>query len=176
MSTHSQKNLVRLAAAVLGIGLVAALLAVSRPGAAGSPLPASVRVSMAPAGELEANPASPRPILLANSLLPGRRPVAAAFSVRNQTGDALAISLRTSADSTALDGMLEVRLSAGPRTLADTTLQGMRLRPVRLKLASGTRAHLRIEASIPADVLSGYEGRLVHIALTPVVSPLGGQR
>ena len=76
----------RAAGAVLGLAVAAALLIASRPGAAGSPLPAALRVTMAPAGELEVSPPAPRPLLVANSLRPGGPMAAAGFSVRNQTG------------------------------------------------------------------------------------------
>ncbi len=70
MSSRSQRNLARAAGAALGIGLVVVLIGISRPGAAGSPLPAAVRFAVAPVGELEVDPASPRPVL-AGSVRPG---------------------------------------------------------------------------------------------------------
>jgi hypothetical protein len=168
-------KVVRAAGAILGLGLALVLLTTSRPGAAGSPLPAAIRVSIAPRGELEVTPAPPRPLLVARSLVPGRRVAGSEFAVRNQTGNDLEIVLRAGADSSALDGLLRVRLGAAGKTLADTTLQGMRQRPVSLRLASGVRVELRIQAWIPSDVLSGYEGRMVHVSLVPEVRTIGGR-
>jgi hypothetical protein len=173
-STRSEKNAVRTAGAILGLGLALALLVVSRPDAASSPLPATMRISVAPVGELEVTPPAPGPALVADSLLPGGRPALGTFRIRNQTGNRLGVRLRARSDSTALDGLVQVRISAGGRSLADTTLQGIELHPVSLALASGAGAELALEASISKDVLSGYEGRLVHVSLVPEIRTLRG--
>jgi hypothetical protein len=176
MDFRLHNNMVRTAGAILGVGIALALLLASRPAANGSPLPATARVGIAPTGELEVTPPSPHPVLVADALRPGGKRAGAAFLLRNQTGRALALELRTSVDSSALDGLLRLRLSDGRRTLADTTLQGMRQRPVSLRLASGARARMRLEAWIPREVLGGYEGRLVRISLVPGVRIPGGRR
>jgi hypothetical protein len=163
------------AGAVLGIGLALALLLASRPGAAGSPLPASVRVAVRPSGELEITPPPPRSVLVAESLRPGGRGAAGAFRMRNQTGDDLAIVLKTEADSTAFNGLLRFRVRIGGRLVADTTLEGLRRRPIRLRLGSGQRARVQLEAWLPRDILSGYEGRLVRVSLVAQLRVLGGR-
>jgi hypothetical protein len=173
MNSKSQRNVARVAGAVLGVGLALALLLGSRPGAAGSPLPASVRVSVTPSGALEIAPSPPRPVLVADSLRPGGRPRVGSFRMRNQTGSDLAIALDARADSTALNGLLRVRVRIGDRTVADTTLEGIRRRPVRLWLGSGQRARLRLEAWLPEGILGGYEGRLVQVRLVPAARTLG---
>jgi hypothetical protein len=167
-------NGARTAGAALGMGLALALVLVSLPAASSSPLPATVRVTLAPVGELEVTPPPPRPVLLASALRPGTGAASADFQVRNQTGSDLKVVLRTGADSTALDGLLRIRFSQGARTLADTTLQGMRQRPLGLRLRSGERARLRIQVWIPSDVPAGFEGRLVHVSMVPAVSAAGG--
>jgi hypothetical protein len=174
-STRPDKRAVRTAGAILGLGLALVLIVVSRPGAAGSPLPATVRISVAPAGELEVNPTAPSAALVADSLLPGGRPAAGGFRIRNQTGSRLRISFRAKPDSTALDGLVRIRIRVGGRLLADTTLQGVELHPASLVLASGTGAKLVLEAWMSKDVLSGYEGRLVHVSLVPEVHSVGGR-
>jgi hypothetical protein len=131
---------------------------------------------MAPAGELEVSRPAPRPLLVANSLRPGGRRAATDFRVRNQTGVALALRLRAEPDSTALDGLLRLRLLEGHRVLADSTLEGLGLHPAVFDLRSGEARYLRLEAWIPRDVLSGYEGRLVHVTLVPRTVPVGGGR
>jgi hypothetical protein len=169
-------HVTRIAGAILGIGLALALLLFSLPAATSSPLPATVRVSMAPVGELEATPPPPHPVLRANALRPGAGAAGADFQLRNQTGSDLEVVLHAGTDSTALDGLLRVRLSAEGRTLASTTLQGLRRPSSALRLSSGAVARLRIQAWIPSDVLSGYEGRLVHVSLVPTVRTVGGRR
>lgn len=164
----------RAAGALLGLALAVTLLLVSRPGAAGAGAPAAVSFAIAPVGELEVVPSPPRPVLEARSLRPGGARASGAFSVRNQTGEDLAVALRAEADSTALNGLLRVRVRSGGRVLADSTLEGLRVRPIRLWLASGQRARLRLEAWLPGQVLDGYEGALVDVALTPSLRVLGG--
>ena len=177
MEPRAQRNLARLAGALLGVGLAVALLVASRPGAAISPAPASVRFELAPRGELETTPAPPRPVLVARGLRPAGPRAGAALAIRNQTGEALALALRAKADTTALDGLLRLRLREGARVLADTTLEGLGLRPARLRLGSGQRARLRLEAWLPAEVLSGYEGARVEVSLEPALRRgAGGSR
>jgi hypothetical protein len=168
-----QRNTARAAGAIVGVGLALVLLLVSIPGAASSPLPATVDFSVAPVGELEVTPPAPSPVLLAKSLLPGGRPASGSFRIRNQSGDRLRIHLSAKADSTALDGLLRVRLEGDGRLLADSTLQGLESHPVPLSLASGAGLRMRLEAWVPADVLSGYEARLVHVSLVPGIGRSG---
>jgi len=174
MSAH--RNVARAAGALLGIGLAATLLLVSRPDAAGAPLPASVRIAVASVGELELDPPPPQAALVANALRPGGRPALGGFTVRNQTGEALSVALRADADSTALNGLLRVRVRVADGSVRDTTLEGLRLRPIRFRLDSGQRAELRLEVWIPAEVLSGYEGRQVEVSLTPLLDAPGSGR
>lgn len=176
MSSRFHNNLARSAGALLGTGLALAFLLATLPGANSAPLPATVRVSVAPTGELEVMPSPFRPVFVADSLLPGHRSANGAFRVRNQTGETLAIRLRTTADSTALDGLVRVRLSADGNLLADTTLQGLQRRAVGLDLPSGARSRLRLEAWIPNDVRTGYEGRRVEVLFVPAARVLGGRR
>jgi hypothetical protein len=166
-------NAWHISGALLGLALALALIVISRPGAAGSPLPAALRVSLVPTGELEASPAPPKPLLVANALRPGGPAATAGFQLRNQTGTDLSVSLRAKSGSSALNGLLRIRLEAEGKALAATTLQGLSLRPATLDLASGGRRRLRITAWIPRQVLSGYEGRLVPVSLVPALRPLG---
>lgn len=169
------KNSARASGAILGFGIALALVLVSLPAASSSPLPAAVRVSLAAAaGELEVVPSPPAAVLFADSLRPGSDPVTANFRIRNQTGSDLKVTLRTDADTTALDGLLRAALSMEGKMLADTTLQGLRRGPVELPLSSGDVARMRLRISIPREILSGYEGRLVHVTIVPAVSPAGG--
>ena len=175
MNAISHKNVARAAGAMVGIGLALALLVLARPGAAGSPLAAGVRVAVEPSGELEIVPVPPRPALVAEGLRPGGPEATGGFAVRNQTGSALAVALTAQADSTALDGLLRVQVRAVGRLLADGTLESLRKRPPRLRLASGQRARLSLRVWLPPDVFSGYEGVLVEASLVPRVRVLGGR-
>lgn len=174
MNPSAQRNLARAAGALLGLALAVTLLLVSRPGAAGAGAPAAVGVAIAPVGELEIAPAPPRPVLEARSLRPGGPRARGAFAVRNQTGGTLAVALPVEVDSTALNGLLEVRVRSGGQVLAESTLESLRVRPLRLRLASGESARLSLEAWLPAQVIEGYEGASVDLTLTPRVRTLGG--
>lgn len=174
MNPSAQRNLARAAGALLGLTLAVMLLLVSRPGAVGAGAPAAVSVTIAPAGELEVLPPPPRPVLETRSLRPGGPVATGAFTVRNQTGEDFAVALRADVSSTALNGLLEVRVRSGERVLAESTLESLRVRPLQLRLASGERAQLSIEAWLPAQVLEGYEGALADITLTPYLRTLGG--
>jgi hypothetical protein len=176
MNPSAQRNLARAAGALLGLTLAVTLILVSRPGDAGAGAPASVSVTVAPAGELEISPPPPQPVLEVRSLRPGRPPASGAFAVRNQTGEDLGVALRAEVSSTALNGLLEVRVRSGERLLAESSLESLRVRPIRLQLASGQRAFLSFEAWLPAQVLEGYEGALVDVTLTPRLRQLGGGR
>jgi hypothetical protein len=174
MNPSAQRNLARAAGALLGLTLAVTLLLVSHPGAVGAGAPAAVSVTIAPVGELEVSPPPPRPVLEARSLRPGGPRAGGAFAVRNQTGEILAVALRADVDSTALNGLLEVRVRNEERVLSESTLESLRVRPLQLRLASGERAHLSMEAWLPAQVLEGYEGAIVDITLTPQLRTLGG--
>lgn len=174
MNPSAQRNLARAAGALLGLALAVTLLLVSRPGAAGAGAPAALSVAIAPAGELEVIPPPSRPVLETRALRPGGPVATGAFTVRNQTGETLSVALRAEPDSTELNGLLEVRVRSGSRVLAESTLESLRVRPPRLRLGSGQRARLSLEAWLPAEVLSGYEGALVDVTLTPRLRALGG--
>jgi hypothetical protein len=165
-----------MAGALFGVGLAVALLVASRPGAAVTPAPASLRIEAVPTGELEMTPAPPRPVLLARGLHPGGPPARGSLLVRNQTGRGLTVALRVEADTTALDGLLRVRVRDGGRVLSDSTLEGLALRPPRLRLASGQRTRLGLETWLPRHVLSGYEGVRAEASLEPVLSEVGSSR
>jgi hypothetical protein len=173
MNANVHRNVARAAGALLGIGLAVTLLLVSRPDAAGAPLPASVRIAVASVGELEVDPPPPQAALVANALRPGGRPTRGAFTVRNQTGEELSVALKADADSTALNGLIRVRVGVAGGPVEDTTLEGLRLHPIRLRLDSGQRTRVRLEAWLPPDVLSGYEGRQVEVILTPLLHAEG---
>jgi hypothetical protein len=174
MNPSAQRNLARTAGALLGLALAVTLLLVSRPGAVGAGAPAALSVAIAPVGELEIAPPPPRPLLEARSLRPGGPAAVGALAVRNQTGDSLAVALRAEVDSTALNGLLEVRVRSGGSVLAESSLESLRVRPLQLRLASGERARLNFEAWLPAEVLEGYEGAIVDVTLTPQLRTIEG--
>jgi hypothetical protein len=169
MPAISNTTIARAAGAILGIALAAALLVTSRPAAMPASLPANAEFTVGMTGELEVTPAATEPVLTAR-LQPADR-VTESFEVRNQTGETLDVGFAARAASHELDGLLNVRLVADSRTMADTTLQGLRQGTTTpIVLASGEAATLRLTASIPDDVVDGYEGRIADITLQPVIN------
>lgn len=168
--THSdlRDRYTRIVAAAIGACLVVALIAVSRPeGGQGGVMPASLRVTALQDGAVAATPAAPKAFLKA-SLRPGGD-ARGHIVLHNQTGKPLAVGLRAQPSSTALDGIVSVRLSAGGQVLADTTLQALRQgSDDKVRLAPGEAARVNATVTIAADVESGYEGRNVAVELVPV--------
>jgi hypothetical protein len=168
--SHSElrDRYIRIVAAAIGACLVVALIAVSRPeGGQGGIMPASLRVTAAQDGAVAVTPAAPKALLDA-SLRPGGS-ADGQLVLRNQTGKRLAVGLRAQPSSTALDGIVAVRVSAGERVLAETTLQGLRAGSEgAVQIEPGRAARIDFSASIAAENETGYEGRHVAVELFPV--------
>ena len=161
-------TIARVLAAAIGAALVIALVAMARPaGGHGGVRAAALRFTAEPDGAVAVTPAAPRALLASGPLRPGGH-ADGTLRLRNQTGSRLAVGLRAVPSSTALDGLARVRVLAGDRLLADTTLQVLRRgTPGRLRLAPGATARVRILASIPAGTETGYEGAHVAVRLVP---------
>jgi hypothetical protein len=168
--THSdlRDRYTRIVAAAIGACLVVALIAVSLPeGGEGGVMPASLRVTATQDGALAVTPAAPMALLNA-SLRPGGN-ADGHLVLRNQTGERLAVGLRAEPSSTALDGIVAVRILAGEKLLAETTLQGLRQGSEgTVRIRPGGAARIDVTASIAADVETGYEARNVAVELVPV--------
>lgn len=155
---------------VIGAGLAVLLLVGARPADEPRAYPAEVELTATSSGEVETAPTAPDTVMR-SSLLPGGSETGA-VELRNQTGSDLAVGLEASADSTDLDGTLGVRLSAGDRVLADSTLQALRRGSLPVRLAPGEATQVRVSLTLPESA-TDYEGRQVSIDLTPQI---GGPR
>jgi hypothetical protein len=173
MSASAADRFTRAIGAAIGLGLVAALIVAARPAAGhGGVLPASLRFTAELDGAVMVEPAAPRPLLASGSMRPGSH-ASGAMTIRNQTGETLAVRLRAKPSSTALDGTAQVRLVSDSQVLADGTLQALRQGSAGvLRLRPGASAPVRVLAWIPAEVETGYEGRHVAVGLEPVEEPL----
>ena len=166
----NHKLIPRALGALAGAALAIGVVATARPSDEVPSLPASVNFTVPLTGELEVEPAFPRPVLKAD-MRPGERHATATFGVRNQTGETLSVGFRAKAGASHLDGLLRVRLRSSETTIADTTLQGLRDgSDVPVALLSGAKAKIRIEAWIPTSVDSGYESRSAKVSLIPVLA------
>jgi hypothetical protein len=173
MSTLATDRFTRAIGAAIGLCLVAALIVAARPaGGHGGVLPASLRFTATLDGAVAASPAAPKPLLASGPLRPGNH-AEGAFSLRNQTGETLAVRLRAQPSSTALDGIAQVRLQSRGAVLFEGTLQALRQGTTEtMKLRPTAAARVRVTAWIPAEVETGYEGRRVAVALEPVEEAL----
>jgi hypothetical protein len=173
MSTSATDRFTRAIGAAIGLSLVAALIFAARPaGGHGGVLPASLRFTATLDGAVAATPAAPKPLLASGPLRPGGH-AAGGFSLRNQTGETLAVRLRAQPSSTALDGIAQVRLQSRGSNLFEGTLQALRQGTGEaVRLPAGGAAQIRVVAWIPAEVETGYEGRTVAVALEPVEETL----
>jgi hypothetical protein len=173
MNASTADRFTRAIGAAIGLGLVAALIVLARPaGGHGGVLPAALRFTAAPDGAVAAEPAAPMPLLASGPLRPGRH-AEGSFSLRNQTGETLAVRLRAQPSSTALDGTAQVRLQSRGVVVFNGTLQALRQGTAEaVRLRPGAAAPVRVTAWIPADVETGYEGRRVAVALEPVEETL----
>ena len=168
MSARSLHVAARVAGVLLGAGVAVALLIGAKPSASFARLPASAAFTVPATGEIAVTPAPGRPFLVARALTPDGPPASARFTIRNQTGETLAVAFRAAAGAHQLDGLLRIRLRAGKRTLANTTLQGLRNASASVRLRSGAARSLTLDAWIP-DGTNDYEGRHADIALTPTL-------
>ncbi len=169
MSTSAADRFTRAIGAAIGLGLVAALIVAARPaGGHGGVLPASLRFTATLDGVVAAQPAAPKPLLASGPMRPGSH-VRGGFTLRNQTGETLAVRLRAKPSSTALDGTAQVRLESRGTVLSEGTLQALRQGTAKaVRLRPGGAAPVQVIAWIPAEVETGYEGRDVAVALEPV--------
>jgi hypothetical protein len=173
MSTLVADRFTRAIGAAIGLGLVAALIVAARPaGGHGGVLPASLRFTAALDGVVAAEPAAPKPLLASGPMRPGSH-ARGDFTLRNQTGETLAVRLRAKPSSTELDGTAQVRLESRGVVLSEGTLQALRQGTAQaLRLPAGGAAEVHVVAWIPAEVETGYEGRNVAVALEPQEQPL----
>jgi hypothetical protein len=173
MGTSAADRFTRAIGAAIGLGLVAALIVAARPAAGhGGVLPASLRFTAAPDGAVAAEPAAPKPLLTSGPMRPGSH-AEGDFTLRNQTGETLAVRLRAKPSSTALDGTAQVRLESGGAVLSEGTLQALRQGSAEaVRLRPGAAAPVHVVTWIPAEVETGYEGRDVAVALEPVEETL----
>jgi hypothetical protein len=159
----SSNRLARLLGLGLGIALAAAALLTWRVSGGERALGADVRFEALQTGPVGVTPV--HPFASTPSLLPGSA-VSGDVALRNQTGAPLALRLRALPSTSDLNALLRVRVSAGAKTLYDGSLGGLRSAGTsRLRLASAQSASVHVNASLPASVRSGFEGRIVDVSL-----------
>jgi hypothetical protein len=148
---------------LLGVAIAAVALVSWRVPGGQRTLGADVRMEALQTGPVGVAPL--QPFLSTPSLLPGST-VSGDVTLRNQTGVPLSLRLRALPSTPDLDSLLQVRVSAGTRTLYDGSLGGLRTAGTApLRVASARSAQLEVRATLPASVRSGFEGRIVDVTL-----------
>ena len=156
------ESYVRRAGLAAGVTLVAALVLAFRVPDGSGTLGADVIVAISPTGELGVSRSGPFMSvtgLRAGGALRGQ------VDVHNQTGRRLAVRLRALPDSKDLDRLLIVDVRAGRARIFHGRLGALRARTPAFRLAAGEKRALRLRASLPAGLRSGYAGRIETVSL-----------
>jgi hypothetical protein len=169
------ESYVRRAGVAAGVALVAVLVLAFRVPDGSGTLGADVIVAISPTGELGVSRSGP--FMSATGLRPGAA-LSGEVAVHNQTGRRLAVRLRALPDGKDLDRLLVVDVRAGHATRPIFTgrLGALRAGTRTFRLAPGAKRSLRLRASLPAGLHTGYAGRIQTISLelsSTVVTPRG---
>ena len=158
------ESYVRRAGFAAGLLLVVVLVLAFRVPDGSGTLGADVIVAISPTGELGVSRSGP--FMSAVGLRPGGA-LTGEVAVHNQTGKRLAVRLRALPDGKDLDRLLVVEVRAGHATRPIFTgpLGALRTRTQAFRLVPGAKRSLRIRASLPAALNSGYVGRIETISL-----------
>jgi hypothetical protein len=153
---------VRRAGVAVGIALVAVVVLAFRVPDGSGRLGADVIFAISPTGELGVSQSGP--FMSATGLRPGGS-LAGDVDVMNQTSRRLAIRLRALPDGKDLEQLLLVDVRAGGKRLYHGPLHGLRAKTRPFRMDSGRTRELRVRASLPARVRTGYAGRIQSISL-----------
>jgi hypothetical protein len=153
---------IRTAGIATGLALAALMVLAFRVPASGQSLGAGVRIAAVAPGELHVPTTGA--FLKAGRLEPGGKSVRATLPVRNVTRGSVDVRLRARMANHDLDRALRVQLRAGGRTLASTTLAGLRQWTKSLRLEKAEERVVRVRAWIPAGT-DDTSGRRVTVDL-----------
>jgi hypothetical protein len=153
--------------------IVAAALLAQGSVARGTEVP-PLRLSLQalPSGETEVAP--PGHVLTAAALVPGGTGAVVALRLRDQTGLRTDVHVRAVPATVDPAVPVQVRVSAGARTLFAGPLRGLRRWTAAARLAPGGETPLTLRAWIPRGVRSGYQARVLELQLevrSEVVTP-----
>jgi hypothetical protein len=138
---------IRTAGIATGLALAALMVLAFRVPASGQSLGAGVRMAAVAPGEVHVPTTGA--FLRASGLKPGGRAARATLPVTNVTRGPLDVRLRARTKHPDLDRAVHVQLRAGGRTLASTTLAGLRHWTSALHLEKAEERVVRVRAWIP---------------------------
>ena len=174
MRSHSStiSRLVRGAGFAVGFVLVVLLLVAFRIPRGNGHAGSDVILVSQPTGELSVTPTGA--FISTTNLEPGGSSVGS-FTIANQTGKALLVSLHALPDRPELDGLLHVRVTAGTRVLYRGRLHGLR-RWTGRRLVLPVRGHatLRFRVWLPTGIGRAYEGQVETIPVELRARAVGG--
>jgi hypothetical protein len=153
---------IRTAGIATGLALAALMVLAFRVPASGQSLGAGVRMAAVAPGEVHVP--STGAFLRAGGLEPGGRSARATLPVRNVTRGPVDVRLRARMQNHDLDRAVHVQLRAGRRTLASTTLAGLRRWTGSLRLNKAEERVVRVRAWIPRGT-DNTTGRRVAVNL-----------
>jgi hypothetical protein len=153
---------IRTAGIATGLALAALMVLAFRVPASGQSLGAGVRMAAVAPGE--GHVPTTGAFLKAGRLEPGGKSARATLRLRNVTRGAVDVRLRARVANHDLDRALHVQLRAGGRTLASTTLAGLREWTKSLRLKKAEERVVRVRAWIPEGT-DDTTGRRVAVDL-----------
>jgi hypothetical protein len=153
---------IRTAGIATGLALAALMVLAFRVPASGQSLGAGVRMAAVAPGEVHVPTTGA--FLKAGRLEPGGKSARATLRLRNVTRGAVDVRLRARVANHDLDRALHVQLRAGGRTLASTTLAGLREWTKSLRLKKAEERVVRVRAWIPEGT-DDTTGRRVAVDL-----------
>jgi hypothetical protein len=153
---------IRTAGIATGLALAALMVLAFRVPASGQSLGAGVRMAAVAPGEVHVPTTGA--FLKAGQLEPGGKSARATLRLRNVTRGAVDVRLRARVANHDLDRALHVQLRAGGRTLASTTLAGLREWTKSLRLKKAEERVVRVRAWIPEGT-DDTTGRRVAVDL-----------
>jgi hypothetical protein len=156
------ESYVRRAGFAAGLVLVVVLVLAFRVPDGRGTLGADVIVAISPTGELGVSRSGP--FLTVVGLRPGGA-LTGEVAVHNQTGKRLDVRLRALPDGKDLDRLLVVDVRAGKARIFHGPLGALRTRTQAFRLVPDAKRSLRVRASLPAGLRSGYAGRIQTITL-----------
>jgi hypothetical protein len=153
---------IRTAGIATGLALAALMVLAMWVPASGQSLGAGVRMAAMAPGEVHVP--NTGAFLKVRGLEPGGRPARATLPVTNVTRGPLDVRLRARMANHDLDRAVRVQLRAGGRTLASTTLAGLRHWTSPLRLKKAEERVIRVRAWIPEGT-ADTTGRRVAVDL-----------
>ena len=139
------------------------------------PLPAQVKLTTMPTGELAVEPVGP--VAEANGLVPGEGALRARITLQSQVAAPLTVRVRQRPSLGDADSALRVSVRSGATRLYEGAAGGLRRpSPGAVRIPARGTVDLEVRAWLPDDAPAGWSGRRVTLPLEYVSSIRGKVR